>query len=215
MIVFNSRLATWVCALVLLGSPTHGAEGSTKPAEGSSKVPTNSTGVAKSPAESYRLRVGDVVELRVYQEEELTTRTKIDAEGNILLPLVGRVLIRGETVASATAAIRARLEADYFYEARTSVLLVEQASEHFLVLGQVARPGVFDIPSGEKIDLVKAITMAGGYTKIANPKRISVKRTSAGREVVLQLNGKNPSHDSKTPFQVQPDDQITVGESAF
>lgn len=169
-----------------------------------------------SAPESYRLRIGDVVEVRVYQEDDLTTRTKIDTEGYVLLPLIGRVAVKGETVAIATTRIREKLEADFLYEARTSVLLVERAAEHFLMMGQVNRPGVYDIPPGEQIDLLRAIAMAGGFTKIANQGKIVVKRSAGGTEEFLRLNAKNLAKAAtEQPFFVRAEDQITVGESAF
>ena len=179
-------------------------------------IPTTPLDPNSSAPESYRLRSGDTIEVRVYQEEDLTTKTRIDPEGFVLLPLIGRVAVKGLTVASATTLIRGKLEADFLYEARTSVLLVDRAAEHFLMMGQVSRPGVYDIPPGEQIDLLRAIAMAGGFTKIANQGKIVVKRTSGGTEEFLRLNAKNLAKSAtEQPFFVHADDQITIGESAF
>ena len=196
---------------------THAAESGpsvTPPAANPSLAPATDPGV--SVPSSYRLRSGDTIELRVYLEDDMTTRTRIDTEGFVLLPLIGRVPVRGQTIAQATALIRSKLEADYFHEARTSVLLVDRAPERFLMMGQVGRPGVYDIPPGEQVDLLRAIAMAGGFTKIANQSKITVRRTANGSEESLKLNAKTPSKGpGDQPYFVQADDQLTVGESAF
>lgn len=177
---------------------------------------TNAAPSERATNETFRLHAGDMIELRVYQEDDLNTKTKVDDDGFVEFPLIGRVRLQGETIVSAAALIRKRLEADYLYEARVSLLLLNRAPERFLVLGEVVRPGVYEIPPGEQVDLLRAIATAGGFTKIASPGKITVKRFVDGKEQLLHPNAKAPKGGATEPtFMVQPDDQISVGERAF
>jgi protein involved in polysaccharide export with SLBB domain len=82
-------------------------------------------------------------------------------------------------------------------------------------MGQVNRPGSYEMPEGSPsgIDLLEAIAIAGGYTRIAAPERISVKR----REQIMRVDAKKLARQggSSGLFRVEPGDTITVGESIF
>ncbi|HEX8281203.1 MAG TPA: SLBB domain-containing protein, partial [Chthoniobacterales bacterium] len=84
------------------------------------------------------------------------------------------------------------------------------------VLGQVNRPGSYEMPEGSPsgIDLLEAIAMAGGYTRIAAPERTSVRRQTDAGEQVLRVNGKQAAKGGAS-FRVVPGDTITIGESIF
>jgi polysaccharide export outer membrane protein len=94
-----------------------------------------------------------------------------------------------------------------------NVTLVGYAKRRFTVLGQVGRPGTFEMPEGSPggIDLLEAIAMAGGYTRIAAPERTSVRRG----DKVFRVDGKRVARGGAENFMVQPGDTITVGESIF
>jgi protein involved in polysaccharide export with SLBB domain len=71
------------------------------------------------------------------------------------------------------------------------------------------------MPEGSQagIDVLEAIAMAGGYTRIAAPERISVKR----RDQVMRVDAKRIARSSgnNAGFRIEPGDTITVGESIF
>jgi polysaccharide export outer membrane protein len=65
------------------------------------------------------------------------------------------------------------------------------------------------------IDLLEAVAMAGGYTRIAAPERITVRRRGASGDEVLKVDGKRMARGTTSSFKVLPGDTITVGESIF
>jgi protein involved in polysaccharide export with SLBB domain len=66
------------------------------------------------------------------------------------------------------------------------------------------------------LDLTQAIGLAGGYTRIANPARTTLKRTVNGKEEVYNLNAKDMIKRADTHrFRVLPGDTITVAKSLF
>jgi polysaccharide export outer membrane protein len=84
-------------------------------------------------------------------------------------------------------------------------------------LGQVNRPGSIEMPesSPEGIDLLEAIALAGGYTRIASPERITVRRQNASGDQTFKVNAKRFTKGKGGAFLVLPGDTINVGESIF
>ena len=87
---------------------------------------------------------------------------------------------------------------------------------HFTVLGQVARPGTYEFAENRAFYLTDAIAQAGGFTRIANPAHVFLKRTQGGREFVEAYNAKAMQNSPKTQrLQLENEDTITVPESLF
>lgn len=169
------------------------------------------TTVARS--ENYRLSANDMVHIKVFQEDELETTTRISKDGAITFPFIGSVRIGGSTVEEASQTIRERLR-EYIINPQVTVLITDYSKRRFTVLGQVARPGTYDMPDDSSINLLEALGMAGGYTRIANPSKIILKRRVNGSEVIFKLNAKSMSQGENTNrFEVLPGDTIFVGES--
>ena len=170
----------------------------------------------KVVAAGHRLEPNDVIEVKVFQEPDLTTATRVAADGKITFPLIGEVAVSGKTPAEAARVIRDRLEARFLVDPQVSLTVLEPAKRLFTVLGQVQRPGTYRFPDQEALNLVQVIGIAGGYTRLADPARVTVKRQTRGKDNVFQLNAKRMARESaSTAFVVQPGDLITVAERPF
>ena len=87
------------------------------------------------------------------------------------------------------------------------------AKRRFTVLGQVQRPGTYDMPTDESVSLLQAIATAGGYTQLGNPHRITVERTMGNANTRMKLDAEAMAADKKQkPYVIQPGDVIIVGE---
>lgn len=165
---------------------------------------------------NYLLSPDDLVEIKVFQEDDLHTTARISRDGMIVFPLVGPVKIGGVTVERAAAILRERLQANQLVDPQVNVTVMEYAKRRFTVLGEVQRPGAYEIPDRDSLNLLEAIGMAGGFTRIAQPAKVTLKREVQGRERVYKLNAKKMAHDPATPtFLIRPNDIITVGERLF
>jgi polysaccharide export outer membrane protein len=112
--------------------------------------------------------------------------------------------------------IRDLLAKDYLVNPQVSVSISEYDKRRFTVLGQVQKPGTYDMPDREAVTLLQAIGLAGGYTRIADPAKVTVKRRTEDRESVLRVDAKSMANGrSAGAFDVLPGDVITVGESIF
>ena len=171
---------------------------------------------SKSANVSTPLHAEDIVEISVFQEPDLLTKTRVSQSGSITFPLIGEVKIGGLTPEAAAQSIRTQLAKDYIINPQVTVTVTEYSKRRFTVLGQVQKPGAYEMPDREAVSLLQAIGTAGGYTRIADAGDIRVKRTEAGRDVIYKLNAKNIAN-GKDPngFVVLSGDIITIGESIF
>lgn len=166
----------------------------------------------------YVLSANDQVAVEVFGEDDLRTNGRLNAEGNLSLPLLGSVHLAGLTLTQATARLTELYARDYLVNPKLNVSLLGYAKRRFTVLGQVNRPGSFEMPEGSPtgIDLLEAIAMAGGYTRIAAPERITVRRHGAKGDENLKVDAKRLARGTGgNNFMVLPGDTITVGESIF
>jgi polysaccharide export outer membrane protein len=162
------------------------------------------------------LSPNDEIVMTVFQEDDLSTKTTVDVDGMVMLPLVGEVKVGGMTLAQATARIQQLYDKDYLVNPQVNLIVDKFAERHFAVLGQVQRPGSFDFPQNEPVSLLEAIAMAGGYTRLGAPSKVSVRRVVNGATQIYRLDADQLAQDlKKKNFQVLPNDVITVGERTF
>jgi polysaccharide export outer membrane protein len=179
-------------------------------------APTSNIGVS-APA-GYILSPNDQVAVEVFGEDDLRANGRLNGEGNLSVPLLGSVHLAGLTLTQAASKLTGLYARDYLVNPKVNVMLVSYAKRRFSVLGQVNRPGSYEMPDGSPggIDLLEAIAMAGGYTRIAAPERVSVRRqTAAGRDQIFKVNAKRFTRGSGGSFRVEPGDTVTVGERIF
>jgi polysaccharide export outer membrane protein len=173
---------------------------------------------AMVPAETgndYRLSTNDVVHIKVFQEEELETTARIARNGTITIPLIKNATIGGLTRQEAEQRIESLFK-EYLVRPQVTVRIVEYTKRRITVLGQVNGPGAIELPAEGSIDVLEAIGMAGGYTRAANPARITLKRKVNGKDTIYKLDGKKMANDeSSSRFEVMPGDTISVGERIF
>jgi polysaccharide export outer membrane protein len=176
---------------------------------------------AQSPLEkdqNYRLAPNDLLDFRVFQEPELDAVVRLSGDGTASFALIGPVQIGGRTISESLELIKARYRDGYLKNPQVSLTVRSYAKKLFTILGQVQKPGSYDMQGTNQITLLQAIGMAGGYTRIADPSNVTVKRLedSNGRDQVLKLNAKRMARgEDKSTFYIQPGDVISVGESLF
>ena len=162
----------------------------------------------------HALGPNDTIEVRVFQEPELDTKVTLSQDGKAALPLIGEVAIGGMSTADASKAITAKYKEGYLADPNVTVVISEYAKRRFTILGAVNKPGSFFFPAGETVSLLQAVGMAAGYSKVAKPAKIMIKRANAKEPV--KVDAKKMAKDGSTgTFMIQPGDVITVGESIF
>jgi polysaccharide export outer membrane protein len=165
---------------------------------------------------NYVLSANDLVKLTVFQESDLETTVRVSKDGTVTFPLIGSVRVGGKSPQEAAKVVRDMLAKDYLVNPQVNLTVMEYSKRRFIVLGQVQRPGAYEMPDRDSVRLLQAIGMAGGYTRIGDPSKITLKRTVNGKETLLKLNAKKMANgDVNSEFEIQAGDVITVGESLF
>ena len=128
----------------------------------------------------YRIGIGDVVAVSVFQMPDLSMgAARVDTSGTIQLPLLGQTRALGRTAPELAEDVRARLAAQYLQNPRVTVSVNEVASQKVTVDGSVAKPGVFEMKG--RTTLMQAIAMAEGTSQTADLDRVAVFRTTDGQ----------------------------------
>lgn len=165
----------------------------------------------------YRLQPSDVLNITVHGQPDLTTKTRVTKEGFITFPLLGKVKAQGLTVRELEQELKTLLEKDYLVNAQVLVFIENYNPRQVSVMGEVQRPGKYDIPPEKELTLMAAIAMAEGFTKDAEVKRVRVMRVEAGQKKTMEINTKDITDkgDKDKDISLEPDDIVYVPESFF
>jgi polysaccharide export outer membrane protein len=165
----------------------------------------------ETTSSTYRLQPYDLIDVQVYSEEDLHKPARLGSDGTVLLPLIGSVKVGGLTVAEATDLIASRYGAGFVKNPSVLITVLQYRRSTFSLLGAVGRPGVYEIPEGEQISILEAMSMAGGYTATASQNGVTVKRLVDGKETILKVKaGDMAQNPDIEPFIVLPGDMILV-----
>jgi polysaccharide export outer membrane protein len=168
-------------------------------AQTNSKAEIGSHG-SSSPSSSgdYLIGKGDLLEVFVWRNEQISRRVLVRPDGKISLPLLQDIQADGLTVLQLKSEITQRFS-EHIENPRVTVIVVEMGSYKVSVLGRVERPGVYPITG--QTTLVEAIALAGGFTEWASKGNITVVTHQNGKEKKVRVNykkiasGKDPSQN--------------------
>lgn len=131
--------------------------------------------VAPAAEAEYVVAPGDLLSVRVWDNEKLSTKARVRADGRISVPLLDDVLVAGRRPAAVARDLERRLrEAQLVLAPRVDVALDEASPVTVSVLGKVARAGAYTLPVGS--GAAEALASAGGLTEFAHQDRIFVLR---------------------------------------
>ena len=153
-------------------------------------------------AEEYRLGIGEVISIDVFDEPELRVENlRITESGKLRFPLIGDVVVLNKTLRDIETNIESRLQDGYLKKPKVVAKIVSY--RNFYVNGQVSRPGAYPYTQG--LTVRKAITIAGGMTDRAARNKIKLKKEPGYMDALI----------SGMDDEVGPGEVLTVGESLF
>jgi protein involved in polysaccharide export with SLBB domain len=156
---------------------------------------------------------GDLIEVRVFQEPELSGLYQVGAQGDVIFPLCRRVVVEGQTANGAAEKLRACLTEGFLRDPQVSVLIREFNSKKVFVFGEVQKPGTFPYQDG--MSIIQAVTLAGGFNRTAAQNGTSVTRKVNGQEVKVKVLVQDIALGKAPNFLLQPGDIVYVPESLF
>ncbi|MDT8318319.1 MAG: polysaccharide biosynthesis/export family protein [bacterium] len=134
---------------------------------------------AAEMTEDYRIGAEDVIQIKVYDQADLSVTVKVSPDGYIPFPLLGRIKAEGFTGRELEKDVEARLLADYLKNPQVSILIKEYRSRKIYVLGGVASPGMYELT--KTITLLEAISRAGGLSNNA-ARHAVISRSKKGNK---------------------------------
>lgn len=164
----------------------------------------------------YRISAADLLAVTVYQDAEMSRKARVNANGNISLPLVGEVKVGGMSLLEAQSAIEAKL-GKYLVRPQVSLFIEEYGNKTIFVMGEVTKPGSYPIPTESRMTVLEAISTAGGFTPIAAQDRARVLRNVNGASVTYQINTKEITQQGQKDkdMVLEPNDIVYVPQSFF
>ncbi len=167
---------------------------------GCAGIPQAALEEAKRSSTDFLLGPEDVLDVVVWRNQDLSGRVVIRPDGMVSLPLIGDVEAGGLTAEQLAGRIAERLK-EFKDTPRVSVSLKEVNSYKVYVLGEVARPGKYQLRSYTTV--LQTIAMAGGFTPYASRNKMQVVRSGP--------NGDGHAPEIRIPVSY---DDVLSGEKA-
>ncbi|OQX08783.1 MAG: hypothetical protein BWK73_24540 [Thiothrix lacustris] len=140
-----------------------------------------------APREAAHITADDILDIKVFQADELSGKVRVDSAGNISLPLIGTVAVGGLTPIAAEQRIKTLLGQKYLQDPQVTVLVEGGFTKQRVTLeGQVQKPGVYPIEGS--ITLLQSVALAGGLADLASPDRVVLFRRNGQQMKAYRLN---------------------------
>jgi len=165
----------------------------------------------------YKLQRTDVLKITVHEHPDLTTMTRVTADGCITFPLLGKIKVAGLTVQELEGKLKGLLEKDYLVSAQVLVFIEEYRPREVAVIGEVNTPGKYAMPEEKDMTFLEAIAMAGGFTKDADLNHTRIIRIADGDKKTIPIKVKDITEKGckEKDIKLEPDDIVFVPESFF
>lgn len=183
-------------------APTDAAPTAPAAAEQQETRPATAVAQARFNLGAYRLSVGDQISVEVVGEDSLSTETTVEGDGQVNLPLIGRLAAADLDVAALEGAVEAALRDGYLNNPVVNINVLTLAP--ITVIGEVQMPGEY--PYRGELTLMSIVARAGGFGPMANQTRVAIRAAGAetAQEFPLSLS-----------TVVAPGDEIRILKAAF
>jgi len=164
---------------------------------------------APQPPGDYRIGVGDILNIQVWKEPDLTRSVPVRPDGKISFPLLDDIQAAGLSPIELKAILVEKLR-QFLSEPRVTVLVDEVNSYKVYVMGEVTTPGVLTLKS--KTNLLQVISLSGGFTPYAKRNDIVILRNNGKRDERISVSydkilaGKSPEQN----LLLEPGDTVVV-----
>jgi polysaccharide export outer membrane protein len=179
MRVHDLAHGSWLACAALLLAPLDVA--AQQPARAGNAPPAQ----ARDSAPRYEVQPGDLLHVSVWKEADLDQDVLVRPDGGFSFPLAGDVRAAGKTVEELRTELTERL-ARFIPDLFVTVAVREINGNKIYVIGQVNRPGEFVV--NPRVDVMQALSLAGGTTTFANVNGIFVLRRELERQRTLPFD---------------------------
>lgn len=139
----------------------------------------------KPDSRAYLIQPGDVLQISVWKETDLQAEVLVRPDGGISFPLAGDLHAEGLSVPQLTQVLIERIK-KFIPDPVVTVATKTIGGNHVYVVGKVNRPG--DYPFSRPIDVMQALSMAGGATPFASLSSIRILRRDGDKQIAIRFN---------------------------
>ena len=159
---------------------------------------------------AYRVGPGDLLELKVFQVDELSQTVRVSEDGSITLPLLGRIVVEGLTQEGVVQKLAGLLQAKYVKNPQVTIFIKEYKNQQVAVIGAVEKAGSYELV-GRK-NLLQIISMAGGFSETAGNEIFILREGPDGvtSSVAIDLKDLLVNGNQKLNIPIEPNDVINV-----
>ena len=159
----------------------------------------------------YRIGPLDLLEVKVFQVEDMDREIRVNSSGFISLPLIGSLQAGGKTVQELEYEIAEKLSQTYLQNPQVSVFVKEFTSQRVTVDGAVKKPGIFPITG--RTTLLQVVALSEGLDVLADPRAVVVFRTIEGQRMAALFDLVQIRSGETEDPQIYGDDVIVVEQS--
>ena len=177
------------------------------------------TEAAPEPARAdtgYLVGIDDILEIHVIRPETIELTVTVSPDGSVTFPYIGLVIAKDKTPTQLQDEITSRLASGYMKYPVVNVILKESRSRRFFVYGEVVHPGAY--PIEQNTTILRAISMAGGFSKFGSSSRVKVlraRKNGPGYEP-LKININDVMNgNSDADVSINSGDIVVVSEGVF
>ena len=164
--------------------------------------------------QEYIVGEGDVLELKVYENPDLSTTVRVSAGDTIRVPLLGEISVENFTVSQVAAKIESLFADGYLVSPQVDVFITEHRSKKALILGQIKSPGQYELRG--RVTFLEFISKAGGLTEEAGGFA-TIKRTNdsgaKSDQIVLDLEKLIKKGDATLNVLIQDNDTVYISKA--
>ncbi len=165
---------------------------------------------------NYKIQPGDLLDINVFQEADMSRTVRVSGNGTITFPLAGNLKLAEMSVPDAEEYLAQKLS-EFLVKPQVTVLIKEYGNKQIYVLGEVAKPGAIQLPAERRLTVLEAITLAGGFTNLAAPDRTRVLRNANGQNqnIPVEISRITKQGDKSADIFLEPNDTVYVPQSFF
>jgi polysaccharide export outer membrane protein len=163
---------------------------------------------AQAVRSDYRIAPNDIIVIDVLGEKDLSKEFRVSGTGTINYYFLGEVAVAGKTTSEVRDTLTEQLNRDYLVEPQVTVDVKEYRVREVFVNGQVNKPGAIPLTGEQELNILGALSRAGGFTPRASENKIKFTRPGQ-RERTFSFD---QLKDPRNNIVLQPGDIIEVGD---
>ena len=156
----------------------------------------------------YIIEPGDVVQIRVFNQPDMSTKARVRDDGKISIPFLNDVVVAGSEPNALAKQLQGKLK-EFINAPVVTVSLEEARPFQVAVMGELVKPGLYQVPPGAGV--LQALAAASGFNQYASRDRIFVVRDSPARaRIRFTYEQLSQSEGKAATFRLRPGDSVVV-----